>query len=783
MSTVAKKVIMGSGAGDSAYEIDQSILLNSPDIPILYRQAAATGNRRTFTYSCWVKRAKEDAKMIVSFGNAGDTNSAYLAFYNGSLRVIILNSSIQAQLFTNAVFRDFSSWYHIVLAVDTTQGTAANRLKLYVNGTQITSFSTEVYPSQNYDTAFSLDDNYLVVGNNSYYISDNSYNGGIDGYIAEVHILDGVAKAPSDFGETNEDTGQWVPKEYEGGSYGTNGFYGKFVSGAIGTDSSGTGNTMTVANLSNSDVVTDTPTNNCMTLNPLDTGSSTLSEGNLTLVTSNHSDTSGTMRLPNTGKWYWEVTCTTAGAAYFGIYKTSYTQDSGNWVTGSQIVLIANTGQKFTVGSSAATYMSGAVSNGDVVGVAVDCDNGKIFFADSNTWGDSGNPATGSNPAGTFTASDGWKPGFYGPGGANAINISLNFGQKTFSYTPPSGFSALTASNLPEPAIPLPSAHFNTVIWTGNDANNRTIPVGFAPDLTWFKQRTGTNSLALFDTVRGNSNPNGLSSNSNSQEFDWTGIFKGHTSNGFTVDSGTASNHSSNNYVGWNWKANGSGSTNNDGNQASVVSANQAAGFSIATYTGTGSYATYGHGLGVIPEVTLTKSRSATGDWYFVTTVIDGSVDYIILNAGDAKANGSATASTTSVFYSNYPNNQTVVAYNFASIPGFSKIGNYTGNGSATAGPFVNLGFKPAFVMRKITTGSGEWWMQDIARTPNNISKTALRANTSAAEVTSGDDSYGIDILSNGFRVFGAASYLNGNGQNYLYMAFAESPFKTANAH
>ena len=800
MSTVAKKIMMGSGAGDSAYKIDQSILLNSPDIPILYRQAAATGNRRTFTYSCWVKRAKEDIKMIVSFGNAADTNAAYLAFYSGSLRVIILNSSVQAQLFTNAVFLDFSSWYHIVLAVDTTQGTAANRLKLYVNGTQITSFSTEVYPSQNYDTAFSLDDNYLAVGNNPYYISDNSYNGGIDGYIAEVHILDGVAKAPSDFGETNEDTGQWIPKEYTGGSYGTNGFYGKFVSGAIGTDSSGTGNTMTVANLANADIVPDSPTNNFATINYLVPTSSTFTEGNLKATMGNGGNGKFVSTIgASSGKFYMEIPW--LGVANFGvgIAKTNtaqtYLGSGGNdlqfFLTGSATTLYSSNGVNAWDGSGTGW------SNNDMLSLALDATN-QIIAVYKN----------GSSIGSFDYSSLGYQLTFFGGGHSiNGIIYLPNFGQNPthsgtvtagsatdgngiglFKYAPPSGYLSLCTANLPDPAIPLPEEQFNNVLWAGNATDDRAITVGFAPDFTWFKQRTGTNSHGFFDKVRGNSNPNGLSSNSTSAEFDWTGIFKGHTSTGFTVGTDSAVNANSNNYVAWNWKANGSGSTNNDGNQASVVSANQAAGFSIVTYTGTGSYATYGHGLGVIPEVTLTKSRSATGDWYFVTTVIDGSVDYLVLNTTAAAANGSATASTSSVFYSNYPNNETVVAYNFTSIPGYSKIGVYTGN-SSTNGPFVNTGFKPALVIRKRVTSTADWFVNDAKINPINSSASgtglaniSLWANTTSADQASGEVAYGLNILSNGFKTTTSRNYLNYVGDVYLYMAFAEAPFKYANA-
>ena len=791
MSTVAKKVIMGSGAGDSAYEIDQSLIFDDGGVASMVRTPSSTGNRKTWTLSVWLKR------VDFATGSPNGYQMIYggQAAYETTIRTVDnklqvnswTGSAFEFNWYSTREFRDPSAWFHLVVAFDSTQGTDTNRIKVYIDGEQQTP-TTIAYPDQNLDTRMNLASVPQYIGR--YHNPAYSYNG----YMAEFNWLDGTAAAASSFGETNDDTGQWIPKEYEG-SYGTNGFYLKFVSGALGTDSSGEGNNYTAANLANSDVVPDSPTNNFATINSLVPTSSTFTEGNLKATMGNGGNGKFVSTIGvSSGKYYMEIPW--LGVANFGvgIAKTNtaqtYLGSGGNdlqfFLTGSATTLYSSNGVNGWNGSGTGW------SNNDMLGLALDATN-QIIAVYKN----------GSSIGSFDYSSLGYQLTFFG--GGHSINGMIylpNFGQNPthcgtvtagsatdgngiglFKNAPPSGYLALCTKNLPTPAIPLPSEQFVPIIWSGNATDDRVIPVGFAADLTWFKQRTGTNSLGLFDTVRGNSNPNGLSSNSNSVEFDWTGIFKGHTSTGFTVGTDSAVNANSNTYVAWNWKANGSGSTNNDGNQASVVSANQAAGFSIATYTGTGSYATYGHGLGVIPEVTLTKSRSATGDWYFVTTVIDGSVDYIILNAGDAKANGSATASTTSVFYSNYPNNQTVVAYNFASIPGFSKIGNYTGNGSATAGPFVNLGFKPAFVMRKITTGSGEWWMQDIARTPNNISKTALRANTSAAEVTSGDDSYGIDILSNGFRVFGAAAYLNGNGQSYLYMAFAESPFKYANAH
>ena len=791
MSTVSKKIMMGSGAVDD-YEIDQSAIFDKPSNTDLYRVPSSTGNRRTFTWSGWIKISDGTANQLWGTDNGDGTYFSQMSlttagkldwtdyFYTSA------SPAIQGRLRTNRLFRDYGAWYHIVFAVDTTQATASNRFKLWINGVQETSFDTATYPSENLELYQNYANGYKThVGDAYIDIGAASY--GFNGNIAELHFFDGAAKTPSDFGETNSATGQWIPKQYTGGSYGTNGYYLKFVSGAIGTDSSGEGNNMTVTNIANGDIVTDTPTNNCMTLNSLDTGSSTLSEGNLKLVTSNHSDTSGTMRLPNTGKWYWEVTCTTVGAAYFGIYKTSYTQDSGSWINGSHIVLEASTGKKYSYPTTAATYMSGAVSNGDVVGVAVDCDNGKIFFADSNTWGDSGNPATGANPAGTFTASDGWKPGFYGPGSPNAINLSLNFGQKTFSYTPPSGFSALTASNLSSPAIALPSAQFNTVLYTGNGSTNHDITgVGFQPDWVWIKNRSQADSHVLNDAVRGAGKT--IYSDLGNAEASNEAYFGPFQSDGFRLSPssvGHAFNASSENYVSWNWKANGSGSSNSDGAISSTVSANQTAGFSIVTFTMPGSgTTTIGHGLGAVPDLIFAKSRGSAAGWITWDKSLTNSQ---ALQLNDSAAIVSSTniwgaaIPTSSVFGAIVggvaPASTAAVAYCFASKDGYSSIGTYTGNGAAY-GPMIVTGFRPAWLLVKRTDAANNWVIYDVKRNTFNAIDKTIYTDTADAE-----GSYsGGDILSNGFKVRYTGGMLNTDGGTYLYMAFAESPFKTANA-
>jgi len=768
MSTVAKKIMMGSGAaGDSAYEIEQSLIFNGD--AGLYRYPTSDGNRRTWTLSIWVKRNLLGGWQNI-IGGAQNTPADYV-YINPDNQVAIngYQNGVPTNFYTETtrVLRDVGAWYHIVINFDTTQSTASNRMKIWVNGVQETSFDVLISPSQNFQTQFNKNAIPMYVGKD---YTTGSY---MKGQLAEMHWLDGVTKPASNFGETNEDTGQWIPKEYEGGSYGTNGAYLKFVSGAIGTDSSGQGNTYTVQSLVNADVVIDSPTNNFCTLNSLMTYSATtLSEGNLKSAQSNHSDTMATFKIPETGKWYFECVATTAGGAQLGISKVTYQPSAGSWVS-TTISLIFSNGQAGTGSGSA--YIGSAISNGNTVGVAIDSDNGKIYFAKNNTWGNSGNPLTGSNPAAAFTATDGWQPIVYGPSGAVQ---TFNFGQKDFAYTPPSGFLTLSTKNLPDPAIPLPEEQFNAIAYTGDGGLDVT-GVGFRPDLVWAKSLSGYNHQ-LHDAVRG-ATAGALFSNSNTAQTSYQ--FDSFDSDGFTTDSGniTGINGSNDPMVAWNWKANGAGSTDTSGDIDGVVSANQAAGFSIITWTGDGGgHTTVPHGLGVAPEIIFEKYRNAAGNWYTWLTVIDGTNDFLRLDLNSAAGDAGASGTPTSQFFSNWgsPSGRTNVAYAFVSKPGYSKIGTYTGNGNAV-GPFVNLGFKPAFVMVKRTDATAYWTMFDNARSPFNEVNKEVYANEPQAETTS----YKVDFLSNGFKFRNTGNDVSTNNGVYLYMAFAESPFKYANAH
>jgi len=321
------------------------------------------------------------------------------------------------------------------------------------------------------------------------------------------------------------------------------------------------------------------------------------------------------------------------------------------------------------------------------------------------------------------------------------------------------------------------------VVYAGAGQTQTVTGVGFQPDFVWIKNRSATSYHNLMDAVRGiGSTTKALFTNATDAEASLgsgTNKVSAVNSNGFVIDGNSNDlNNSSENYVSWNWKANGSGSQNTDGTiNSTATSANQAAGVSIVTYTGNGSSnVSVGHGLNVAPDVVIIKSRASVRNWWVYTTAIDGSFDYLSLNTTAAKSNSTLTAPTSTLFYQSEADAS--VAYCFASKPGFSKIGSYTGNGNAD-GPFISTGFKPAWVMIKLTSASGlNWNIFDNKRDPLNVASKILAANTNAADV----DAASVDILSNGFKIRASGSYANSNNATYLYMAFAESPFKTATA-
>jgi hypothetical protein len=338
-----------------------------------------------------------------------------------------------------------------------------------------------------------------------------------------------------------------------------------------------------------------------------------------------------------------------------------------------------------------------------------------------------------------------------------------------------------------------PTDYFNTKLYTGTGSQLAVTGVGFQPDFVWFKNRGTTNSHGLQDVVRGFNTTGIQSSNGADADPSFDGSTLGYVSSvgsdGFTVEAGGCANASGNNYVSWNWLANGTGVSNTDGSITSTVSANTTSGFSIVSYTGNGtSGATVGHGLGVAPAMIFVKNRSSANDWNGFHKSLTGT-NGIFLNLTSATSASSTfwnnTNPTSSVFtIGNHvtvnTNTNNYIAYCFAEKKGFSKFGSYTGNGS-TDGTFVYTGFKPAFVLTKWSGGSSSWYMYDNRRSDNdegNPQDRYLRPNTTPGD---GTDHPGYDFVSNGFKNRNGDPDLNVSGRNYIYMAIAEQPLVGTN--
>ena len=325
-----------------------------------------------------------------------------------------------------------------------------------------------------------------------------------------------------------------------------------------------------------------------------------------------------------------------------------------------------------------------------------------------------------------------------------------------------------------------PNTLMNTKLYTGNGSTNNITGVGFQPDWVWTKCRSTVNSSRLIDAVRGVTKA--IVSNSTGAEFTEANGLSAFGTDGYTLNGNLASmNTNSDTYVSWNWKANGAGSANTDGSISSTVSANTTSGFSIVSWTGTNATGTVGHGLGSTPKVVIYKNRTDVTNWYFTTTVIDGSNDLLFLNTTEASQTFSAPVATNSLL-NLIANNDTngsgdnIIAYCFAEKQGYSKFGSYTGNGNAD-GTFVYTGFKPAFVMLKNTTRAASWLMYDNKRLGYNVDNNELVANTNAVEETYDQ----IDILSNGFKMRANGTSTNKSGDTFIYMAFAKEPLVASN--
>ena len=784
----------------------------------LTRTIQSGGNRKKFTLSVWVKRAQiGNTAYSNSSGNDGQTilhtvggsNRGWIKFNGNDTLAFDQGDDSQGRglIDTVAVYRDVTSWYHLVFVADYANGTAADRAKIYVNGVQ-----QETVATRSFDNADGkLNDNQLhEIGFTEYgqgYTGSSWWSNFFCGYMAEYHFVDGQSYDPTYFGYTDAHTGQWRPKKYEG-THGTTGWYLPFTdnssTAALGYDKSGLVNTWTtngfsVSAGSDNDSMLDIPTNNWCVWNGLtDVSDITLNDGNLQAV-------SGTDSWPaifgthgaSSGKWYYEAVG--ADNTRWGLgwstedfkYGTSNTFSVGHFAYSQDPLTF------YQDGSNSAINGTPAFTTGNVLQIATDIDAGKTWFGINNTWvnasnGSAGDPAAGTNPTITFSE----KGQKHYPKLINNLgDVSVNFGQQGFAYTPPAGFQALNSKNLATvnaAGVVNPKRHFAVINYSGNASTNKITGLEFKPDCVWTKVTNATGQYSIFDSVRGATKRlgNGASGFGDVVETTVAASLQSFDENGFTFGN-EAGNNNGENYTAWCWKAGGAAVSNTDGDITSSVSVNKDAGFSIATYTGsTASGAlTVGHGLGKKPAFVIIRRRDDTGDWIVghqaLATNAFANNKFLKLNSTSSTFTNSLvfgvepTTTVTQIVTdgnagaTNLTSSGTYVMYSWAEIPGYSKFGSYVGNGD-NDGTFVDLGFKPAFVILK-RLANESWIFADIKRTTNELQPIDyyLLSTSNAAQST------GIvyDFLSNGIKF--RSNSQNENGSTYIYMAWAEEPSGT----
>ena len=467
-----------------AYEVANSLRFNKGSSDYLNRTFGTSTSTKKCTYSCWVKRSKlndSGGQYLFTFNNTGSA-----IYFNGSGTgagtndELVINSDSNFAFYTDDLYRDVSAWYHIVVAVDTTQGTASNRVKIYVNNVQVTNFGTETYPSQNADF------NNLFSSSGVHEIGRGAATGGTEyfgGYMAEVVFIDGQQLDPTSFGEFDSDTGIWKPIDVSDLTFGNNGFYLDFEnSGSLGADVSGNGNNFTVNNLTSVDQSTDTCTNNFATLNPLTNTRGTsqnFKEGNLQIdgTGSGAGASASTISTSTSGKYYIECKIDSLGSGYaefFAIATSSYANHTlGYFETNTDTILWNldyRSGQsKIRKDGSSIITTPTSFSNGDIIGMAIDVDNGKIYFHRNGTYvnySGTQNPSSGSNGITLPTSSDGYLiAASVDNNSGSGTTLTMNFGSPSFNissgnsdgngygnfeYSVPSGYYALNTKNLAE---------------------------------------------------------------------------------------------------------------------------------------------------------------------------------------------------------------------------------------------------------------------------------------------------------------------------------------------
>ena len=741
------------------------------------RGNSPTSTETNYAWSVWFKLANLSYPRTVSIFGTLVNNGFNLTGLSLDTNNQLLVSAANTNTSTGVFLRDTSAWYHAVMKV-----TAGGTPEVWINGVSISNTGSTGGGTLRGDTNGST-----YYGTNGLSPNNNDINGV---YFAQVIHVDGTNGFTGTFADLNaesfgefSDEGYWQPVQYPLGATGDQGHIYNFNDDTdVQLDSSTNGNT---GNFGSVVRISDTVTDNYATfLSRTVHGISdftSFSNGNRTATTAasfSQNEFEYTHRIPKEGKYYFELDVNISVSGTFDLVHAS-----------PIAVLLENTSNRVINGYwefrsdgtvAGLTATGAAVADPDDVeniGVALDMDLGTVqFYIDGVASGESY----------TINNFDDVSDSGYILSGNIRTTATLNSGQTDFDLTTlPTGFGTLSSATLPDPTL-VPGEHFQAGIYTGNRTTLPSITTGFTPDFIWFSQRSGGDHPQIYDTIRGGTSRQyttgiaGWGANTDAVTFN---------SDGFTVgaDGAQQINAAGRLMEYYAFRAGGAAAANNDGTVQTMVSANTDAGFSMVnwTATGSGSTTTRGHGLSQAPEIIILAAEGSSNMWTSIDGITGNSGEYIntsMTGSSNTIAGqfGDATDSVFSIRENVFTGTGGVVAYCWHSVPGYSDIGQYTGNGNGD-GPFINCGFKPAFVWIKaidsVGTGNGNFYSYNSAINPHNPVDLKNRMNRVDNEINSAGG-YNLDFLSNGFKHISGNADTNADGVRFMYMAFAESPFK-----
>lgn len=750
--------VMPVPTGAVAKTIGQSIRFDEDDVMAFTKTYGAAGNRKTFTLSTGIKRTNVGVQAIpkvteVTVFAAGadvDNVTSFRFTSSGTLQLAHWDASVVTDnIVTKGEYNDTTAWMHVVLIVDTTQATATDRVRIVVNGVDVTNTATANYPLQNADFDIMSTEQHRIGR-----ARDGADN--FDGMMADLYFVDGQAVEATDFGEFDAN-GTWTMKDYAG-TFGTNGFHLDFFdSDDYGHDSSGNGNDWTPSGFDKTDFIRDNPQDNCCVINALQSSIGKNFLGGSLIATwgvglGSFHGTHGA----SSGKWVFESVSATSTAGFaVGIANESHKADEGralSAVNQGKHYLYDEDGTKWISGTN--TAYGDSYTTSDVIRVEFDLDNKTLEFFKNDT----------SQGQITITeTSETWLPCFSRDGQV-AQSVTANFGQRDWAHNATAGFCPLTTSLMPDVTPADPTENFNAVTYTGTGAAQSITGVGHQPDLIIIKNRDQADDWKWVDGTRGVSAV--LASNSATAETTDANGVTSRDADGFTLGTGANGfNDNTEDFVAYCFK--------------------ELAGFfDIVSDTGTGSAQTIAHSLGVVPELIIRKNRDQADSWavFHHHMASDPETDYLVLDTTAIPVDDSTvwndTAPTASVFsvgtnHNVNANGEAYITYLFASVPGLCHIKSYTGTGQAD-GPFIYCGFRPRMAWFKKAEGTGDnWWVKDAARDIDNSVDQSLVFDSNVAESGTGRV---VDFTATGVKIRDATNDLNTTDELYVMMALAEIP-------